>query len=115
MSVNLKPLQDAVKLVADVVLDSVNAAEQGGGVAAEVGDFANILSDLVVLLPEVGMMPSPSSLSPEDYAALVASLGADLVVPGKAGAVVEASLKLLGDLAAVIVPDVMAIIAASKS
>jgi hypothetical protein len=115
MSTNLKPLQDCIKLLADVAVDSVAASKSGGSAAAIVGDFSNVLSDLIVLLPEIGSIPSVSSLGEADYAALVASLGVDLVLPGKPGAIVTASLKTLSDIVTIIVPDVQAIVSAAKA
>ena len=111
---NLKPLQDAIKLIADVVQDTINAMEEGNSLS-KISDFSNILPDLMVLLPEIGEIPNPATLLPDDYAVLVGTLTSDLVVPGKAGKIVDASLKLLSDIIGVIVPDVQAVIAAAES
>jgi hypothetical protein len=113
---NLKPVQDAIKLIMDVILGSIGASE-GGSAASILSDFSNVMGDLMVLLPEISQFPSPSSLAPADYEVLVASVAADLVLPAgdaKAKAIVDASLKLLSDLVGSIVPDFLAIMSASK-
>ena len=73
----LKTLKDMVKLVAHIFSDSLQAIGDSG--AQRLTDFANILPDLMVLLPELGAL-SLNSLSPEDYMALVVELAADLKI-----------------------------------
>ena len=115
MSANIQPYKDAIKLLTDAVMDSLAASSANGNTQVILTTFLNVLSDLLVLLPELSQMPAPSSLADSDYVQLVAALSADLVLPGKPGAVLEASMKLLSDMVSVMVPDLLAISAAAKS
>lgn len=113
---NLKPLQDAIKLLADVAIDSVKAAGDSSPVAKAV-EFENLLSDLLVLIPEIGEIPaSAEHLLPEDFVTLTQNLAEDLVLPnGKAMNLITASITLLKNIELYIVPNIQAIIAAAKS
>jgi hypothetical protein len=116
MSTNIKPLQDAIKLICDLAVDSVHAGSVTGS-SAKLAEYQNILPDLLILLPEIGDLPtSVTSLSEADISTLIGTIGDDLSFPpGKAQNIVQASLKLLEDIAGYIVPDVEAIITAAHS
>lgn len=105
----LKTLKDMVKLVAHIFSDSLQAIGDSG--AQRLTDFANILPDLMVLLPELGAL-SLNSLSPEDYMALVVELAADLkIADAHASLIVKTSL----DLVVAALPKIEALIAAIKA
>ncbi len=109
-------LKNAIKLVAHAVNDSVKAAADAT-LAAKFVDFQNLIPDVLVLLPNIGEIPKEAAhLDPEDYAALLAEIATDLTLPpGKTEEIVKASIKLLSDVALVMVPDVAALIAAAKA
>ena len=116
MATNLTALQAAIKVVADVVSDSVAAASATSS-AAKLADFENLLPDVMALIPQIGDVPSEASaLAPADYATLVESLASDLSLPnGKVESIITAAVKLISDIATVIVPDVEAVLAAAKA
>lgn len=113
---DLTALKKAVKLVADAVSDSIKAAADTSG-AAKLIEFQNLVPDILNLIQDIGSVPAEAShLAPEDFATLIAELAADLVLPvGKTEELVKTSLKLLSDIAVVVLPDVAAVIAAAKS
>lgn len=109
MATDLTALKAAVKLVADAVTDGLSS---GVGTVK----YANLVPDALALLPTIGDIPTEiSQLAAADYAALVTELASDLKLPtAKSEAVFAASIKLLSDLSLVLVPDVQAVIAATK-
>ena len=104
---NLPALLAALKVVGDVVSD----ATAGAGVDG----YANVLPDLITLLPQIGQISAEvKTLQPADYESLVQQFAGYLNLgTGKAEAVLAAAVKLLADLQP-IVADVQAIIAATK-
>lgn len=115
MVTDIDALKKAIKLVADAVNDSVKAAADTSS-AAKLLEYQNLIPDILSLLPVIGEIPvEASNLSAEDYAALIAEVGADLALPaGKTEEIVKASLKLLSDIVLVVIPDIAAVVAASK-
>lgn len=109
-------LKSAIKLVAHAVNDSVKAAADTN-TAAKLLEYQNLIPDVLALLPNIGEIPKEAAhLDPEDYAALLAEIAVDLALPvGKTENIVKASIKLLSDVALVFVPDVEALILATKS
>ncbi len=112
---DISALKKVVKLVADAVNDSIKASADADG-TAKLMEFQNLIPDILALLPSIDEIPKEIHLlDAESYAALVAELAVDLVLPvGKTENIVKASLKLLGDIVLVIVPDVQAIAEAAK-
>lgn len=113
---DISALKKAIKLVADAVNDTIKASGDSNG-TAKLMEYQNLLPDILNLLPVIGEIPKEAEhLDAEAYAALIAELAADLILPiGKTESVVKTSLKLLSDVAVVIVPDVLAVIAATKA
>lgn len=106
---NLDPLKAVIKILADVGLDSVKAYGDSGA-AAKLGDFSNVLPDVMALIPQISQV-SIAGLQPEDYVSLAEQLVADLAISNQhAQNIVNASLKLIQDM----IPDVEALIAAIK-
>ena len=114
MATNLVPLKAAIKLIADAAGDAVKAV----GDATPIGkvlEFQNLVPDLLALMPQIGQI-SLNGLAPEDYAALLTELATDLALPaGHTAAIVNASIKLLEDVALTLAPDVQALLAAVKA
>jgi hypothetical protein len=104
---NLPALLAACKVLADVVNDASSGSSVDG--------YANILPDLITLLPQIGELDAEAkSLQTSDYETLLSQLAGYLNLgSGKAEAVLQASVKLISDLQPV-VADVQAIIAAAK-
>ena len=111
---NLKPLQDAVKLLADLASDSVKAAGDKGNSAVVLADFGSVFEDLFVLLPELSSFPNLKDLDGKDYTSLLMTLASDLTLSGKSQNVLNACLKLLGDLVTYVYPDVVALVQTAK-
>lgn len=107
---NLVPLQAAIKLIADATNDAIKASADAT-TALKLGEFTNLLPDLLTLLPQIGSI-SVSGLAPADYATLLTNLATDLALPaGHTANIINASMKLLEDIATLIVPDVQALVA----
>lgn len=114
MAANLVPLKAAIKLIADAANDAIKAAGDTNP-TLKLLDFQNLIPDVLALLPQIGSI-SLSGLAPADYTALLTELTTDLALPaGHTAAIINASIKLIEDLIAVIVPDVEALVAASKA
>lgn len=113
---DLSALKKAIKLVSDAVNDSIKASKDESG-AAKMLEYQNLIPDVLNLLPDIGLIPQEAGhLQPEDFASLLAEVATDLALPvGKAEEVVKASIKLLSDVAVVVVPDVAALIKAIKA
>lgn len=113
---NLSALQAAIKLLADLINDSIKAAGDSS-IPAKLEDFSNIIPDIMALIPSIGSIPSEAAaMQPADYGALVSSLAADMALPeGKAANMINAGVKIISDLASIIVPDVEAFIVAANS
>lgn len=111
MGNNIQALNAAIKLVADIANDALNTT----GVTV-INRWANLLPDIMTLLPSISDLPAEAkALQAEDYETLLNSLAGYLNLgSGKAEAVLQASVKLLADLQKVILPDVEALIAATK-
>lgn len=110
---NLGPLKAAIKLVADAVSDGIKASGDAT-TPAKLADFQNLIPDVLNLIPQIGQI-SLSGLAPADYAALLAELAVDLAIPqAHTAAIVNASIKLLQDVATIIVPDIESVLAPSK-
>lgn len=109
---DLKALQQAIKLVADVANAAVKA-QTDTTAQAKIAEFAVVLPDLLALLPLIGDIESEvNALAPADYATLLANLATDLSIQNtKIAGIVNASIKLLGDLAV----DVPVLIQAIKA
>lgn len=116
MATNLSALKAAIKLVADAATDSIKAAGDATS-AAKLSEYSNLLPDVMALIPQIGDVPvEAKALAEADYSTLLQELVADLALPeGHVKQVIAASLKLLTDIAMVVVPDVEALIAAIKS
>lgn len=116
MSTNLQALKSAIKTVADAVNDTVAAIKPGQSIVARVANYYNLVADLESLVPQIGDIPAEvSALAAADYLTLTSELVTDLAVSdAKAQAIITASLKLLSDLALTILPDVEALVAATK-
>lgn len=117
MATNVAALQSAVKIVADAIKDTLAALQPGQSLVAKVLDFENLVTDVAALIPVIGDIPSEvKAMAPTDAVALVDGLVVDLAISNEhAKAIAESSVKLLSDLAIVIVPDVQALIAAIKA
>lgn len=114
MAANLAPLKAAIKLIADATRDVMKAAGETNP-TMKLLDFQNLIPDVLALMPQIGNI-SLSGLSPADYSTLLTELATDLALPaGHTAAIINASIKLLEDIALVIVPDVEALIAAAKA
>lgn len=111
---NLKALSQAIKTLADAVKDTMAAIQPGQSILGRLASYSNLIPDLEALIPQIGdIVGEASALKPEDYVTLVSLLVTDLAVTDeKAKAIIAASLKLLSDLALVIVPDAQSLIAA---
>lgn len=111
---NLGPLKAAIKLVADAVSDGIKASGDAT-TPAKLADFQNLIPDVLNLIPQIGQI-SLSGLAPADYAALLAELAVDLAIPqAHTAAIVNASIKLLQDVATIIVPDIESVLAAVQA
>jgi hypothetical protein len=104
---NVPALLAACKVLADVINDVAAGSTVDG--------YANILPDLITLLPQIGEIGTEAkSLATSDYETLVSQLAGYLNLgTGKAESVLQASIKLLADLQPVVI-DVQALIAAAK-
>lgn len=104
----LAALQSVIKLIADAADDVVAAG--GKFTTASLPQFSNLLSDVMALMPQVGSI-SLSGLATQDYVTLLGNVATDLALPaGQTANIVNASIKLLEDLAS----DIPALIAAIK-
>lgn len=114
---NLSALSQAIKLLADAVKDTMAALQPGQSAMAKLLAYSNLVPDIEALIPQIGSIGSEvGSLSPADYVTLTSQLVSDLAISDvKAQAIIASSLKLLSDLAVVILPDVQALISAAKS
>jgi hypothetical protein len=110
---NVTALQAAIKMLTDAINDTLSAVEPNQNILKEVFDYENLLPDLIALVPQIGQIPSEvSALQPADYASLLQGLVSELNVTNeKAQAIIAASLKVLADIATVVVPDVQNLIA----
>lgn len=117
MATNVAALQSAIKLVTDAVKDVVAVIAPGQSVLAKLMQCENLIEDLTVLIPQAGQIPAEvKALAPSDAVALVDGLVVDLGISNvHAEGIVNASLKLLTDLATVIILDVEALISAIKA
>lgn len=113
MATDLTALQAAIKLVADVIVDTEKAATTP---ANKFLAYANIIPDIEALIPKIGELPAEvTALAPQDYATLLTTFAADMTLStAKAQALLASSVKLISDLITYIVPDVQAVIAATK-
>lgn len=113
---NLSALQAAIKLLADLINDSIKAAGDSS-IPLKLEEFSNIIPDIMALIPAIGLIPTEAAaLQPADYGSLVASFSNDMALPeGKAANIINASVKIISDLASIIIPDVQALIVAANS
>lgn len=115
MATNKQALVDAVLMFGDLVKD-IEASQKASG-PMKLLAFQSLIPDFMKLLPEIGDIPSEAKqMAYQDYMDLAQQLVARLAIDDKkAQAIISAAIKLANDIALIVIPDVNALIEASKS
>ena len=116
MTANVTVLNQALKLISDAAIDTQKVVSSTDSALVKLFSYENLVGDLMALLPQIGQIPAEvSQLLPADYTELAQTFVNDLKLTDvQAKTIIEASLKLLNDLALVVLPDVEALITAIK-
>lgn len=105
-------LLSAIAVLTDGFKDIEAALKPGQSVFQRVQDFQNLIPDAIAEAQSGGideLKAEIAALQPSDYVSLAGVLVADLsIADAHANAIVQAALKVMGDVA----PDVMPLIAA---
>lgn len=117
METDIDALKKLIKLIADATRDSISAVGTDSSVIIKILGYQNLIGDFVDLIPKIGEIPTEiGDLSAADYSALASELAQDLGLSDQhVTAIVTASIKLIGDLATVMLPDMKALITAIKT
>lgn len=117
MDDKLLGLKAAIKLLADLAIDTEKVIAAGGSPLVALFTYKNLIPDIMALAPHIGELPkSVHDLAPDDYVALVGELVKDMAITdAHAGAVISAGLAVLQELTLGVVPKVQALAAAVKA
>lgn len=110
-------LVGALKILADGAKDVIAALQPGQSLSQKIVDFENLIPDAMAELASISDIGAEiKSLQASDIVELSADLVADCGFSNpKAQAVAAAGLKVLGDVASSVLPDLLALIAAVKA